>query len=82
MEDNKLSRRDFLRVSAMTAAGATLAACGATEAPPEPTEAPAAAAQPKPRHRPLCRRRRKKMTLDIMSPVRVRSPVPGDLECL
>ena len=43
MEENKLSRRDFLRVGAMTAAGVTLAACGGTEAP-EATQAPAAAA--------------------------------------
>ncbi len=44
MEDRKLSRRDFLRVSAVTAAGVTLAACGA-ETPAEPTQAPAAATQ-------------------------------------
>ncbi len=47
MEERKLSRRDFLRVSAMTAAGVTLVACGgqepATEVPAvSPTEAPAA----------------------------------------
>jgi ABC-type glycerol-3-phosphate transport system substrate-binding protein len=55
MKGNKLSRRDFLRMSGLTAAGAALAACGgpttpepAAEAeaeattPPEPTEVPVA----------------------------------------
>ena len=48
MISDKLSRRDFLRLSALTAAGATLAACGpkATEAPPEPE--PAEPAEPEP----------------------------------
>ena len=33
----KLSRRDFLRLSAMTAIGAALSACGQGAAPPAPT---------------------------------------------
>ena len=44
----KLTRRDFLRVSALTAAGLALSACGAptpTTAPPAPTTAPAAPTQ-------------------------------------
>jgi ABC-type glycerol-3-phosphate transport system substrate-binding protein len=47
MEGKKLSRRDFLRVSALTAAGAVAASCvaPATQAPPAATEAPAAATE-------------------------------------
>jgi ABC-type glycerol-3-phosphate transport system substrate-binding protein len=47
MEEKRLSRRDFLRVSAVTAAGVTLASCAPTAAP-QPTEAPAAAAPTQP----------------------------------
>lgn len=48
---NKISRRDFLRISAMTVAGAVLVACGQgeTEAPteaPAPTKADMATAEP------------------------------------
>ena len=39
MDSKKLSRRDFLRMSALTAAGVTLAGCARPT--PEPTEAPA-----------------------------------------
>jgi hypothetical protein len=38
MDTNNLSRRDFLRVGAMAAAGVTLAACGAATEVPKPTE--------------------------------------------
>jgi ABC-type glycerol-3-phosphate transport system substrate-binding protein len=50
MISDKLSRRDFLRLSALTAAGVTLAACGpkATEAPPEPEPAEPEPAEPEP----------------------------------
>ena len=43
MANNKLNRRDFLRLSAVTAAGVALAACSSEEATeaPEPTQAPA-----------------------------------------
>jgi ABC-type glycerol-3-phosphate transport system substrate-binding protein len=44
----KLTRRDFLRASALTAAGLALSACGAptpTTAPPAPTSAPVAPTQ-------------------------------------
>jgi multiple sugar transport system substrate-binding protein len=46
----KLSRRDFLRASALTAAGLVAAQCGApaTQAPPAATEAPAPAQEPTP----------------------------------
>ena len=40
MDSKKLSRRDFLRMSALTAAGMTLAGCARPT--PEPTEVPAA----------------------------------------
>ncbi|MBC8450105.1 MAG: carbohydrate ABC transporter substrate-binding protein [Chloroflexi bacterium] len=63
MSENMLSRRDFLRLSAMTAAGAAFAACaGPAPAPEQPavkpaaTEAPAAAP-------PAA----KEVTLDVMS---------------
>jgi len=42
MTSNKVSRRDFLRIGAFTAAGVALAGCGPTAAPAEPTSAPAA----------------------------------------
>ena len=44
----KLSRRDFLRMSALTAAGIAVTACAktATEAPPAPTATQPAAAEP------------------------------------
>jgi ABC-type glycerol-3-phosphate transport system substrate-binding protein len=47
MEKKKLTRRDFLRMSALTAAGVVAAQCGtpATQAPPAATEAPAAATE-------------------------------------
>jgi peptide/nickel transport system substrate-binding protein len=48
-QKRQLNRRDFLRVSAMTAAGAALAACGGgspTAAPEAPTAAPAATTAP------------------------------------
>jgi ABC-type glycerol-3-phosphate transport system substrate-binding protein len=45
MIDKKLSRREFLRLAALTAGGAALAACGQAEETPateeEPGEAPA-----------------------------------------
>src|SRR4030042_1798981 len=42
MRTKDMSRRDFLRISAIAAAGSTLAACGvATEAPPPPDGATA-----------------------------------------
>ena len=47
---SKISRREFLRVSAVTAAGALLAACGPTTTPtaaPAATSAPAATTAPK-----------------------------------
>ena len=45
MRTKDMSRRDFLRISALAAAGSTLAACGvATEAPPQPTGAAGATA--------------------------------------
>ena len=66
MEENKLSRRDFLRVGAVTAAGVTLAACGGTEAP-EATKPPAAATDaPAPTSPPPAA---EEVTLDIMSPL-------------
>lgn len=44
MRTKDMSRRDFLRISAIAAAGSTLAACGvATEAPPPPDGATAVA---------------------------------------
>jgi ABC-type glycerol-3-phosphate transport system substrate-binding protein len=48
MNENRISRRDFLRVSALTAAGMVAAGCvaPATEAPPVATEAPAATEVP------------------------------------
>jgi ABC-type glycerol-3-phosphate transport system substrate-binding protein len=46
MREKKLSRRDFLRVSALTAAGAALAACA--PATPAPTEKPAEPAEEQP----------------------------------
>jgi hypothetical protein len=65
MAENKLTRRDFLRASAVTAAGVTLAACGATEAPAEPTKAPAAATEaPAPTSPPAAA---EKVTLEVMS---------------
>jgi ABC-type glycerol-3-phosphate transport system substrate-binding protein len=47
---SKLSRRDFLRASALTAAGLVAGQCGApaTQAPPAATEAPAPTLTPKP----------------------------------
>ncbi|NJM39792.1 MAG: hypothetical protein HC853_02975 [Anaerolineae bacterium] len=42
-QKRELNRRDFLRLSAMTAAGAALAACGGGEAAPAAVPAPAAA---------------------------------------
>lgn len=47
-QKRQLNRRDFLRLSAITAAGAALAACGGTSptAAPAATEAPAATAAP------------------------------------
>ncbi len=44
MAERSLSRRDFLRLSAVGAAGALIAACGAAPAATAPTTAPAAAA--------------------------------------
>jgi hypothetical protein len=38
MEKGKLTRRDFLNLSAMTAAGAALAACAPTATPEGPSE--------------------------------------------
>jgi len=38
---SKLSRREFLRLSALAAAGAAVVACAKTEAPPEATPKPA-----------------------------------------
>jgi ABC-type glycerol-3-phosphate transport system substrate-binding protein len=47
MKTSKLTRRDFLRLSAMGAGGLALAACAAPAAPPPaPTAAPAATAVP------------------------------------
>ncbi len=74
MSENRLSRRDFLRVSALTAAGVGLAACGATEAPAEPTKAPAAAAAteaPAPTAAPAAG---EKVTLDVMSLAEYEAP--------
>ena len=47
-EERKLSRRQFLRASALTAAGLVAAGCAApaTEAPPAATDAPAATEAP------------------------------------
>ena len=47
MDSTKMNRRSFLKVAAVGAASATLAACGATPTAtpmPKPTTAPAAAA--------------------------------------
>ena len=41
---SRISRREFMRVSAMTAAGVVVVACGADGGPPAEDEAPAAAA--------------------------------------
>ena len=73
MSENKLSRRDFLRVSALTAAGVGLAACGASEAPAEPTEAPAAAATeaPAPTSAPAAG---EKVVLEVMSLAEYEAP--------
>ena len=72
MEENKLSRRDFLRVGAVTAAGVTLAACGGTEAPAEPTKAPAAATDaPAPTSPPAAA---EKVTLEVMSLAEYEAP--------
>ena len=73
MEENKLSRREFLRISAMTAAGAALAACGPTEAPPEPTKPPVAAATeaPAPTAPPAAA---EEVTLDVMSLAEYEAP--------
>jgi len=51
---SKLTRRQFLRVSALATAGAALAACGkkATEAPTQPPAPVAVATQPKPAELP------------------------------
>ena len=43
---NKLSRREFLRLSALTAAGAALAGCGPKPTTVQPTEKPAEQVQP------------------------------------
>lgn len=48
MNDGKLSRREFLRMSALTAAGAALAACAPAATPSAPAEAPAEAVAPAP----------------------------------
>jgi len=72
MEENKLSRRDFLRVGAVTAAGVTLAACGGTEAPAEPTKAPAAATDaPAPTSPPAAA---EKVTLEVMALAEYEAP--------
>ena len=64
MKNGKLSRRDFLRVSAMTTAGLVAAGCvvPATEAPPAATEAPAAMEAPA--EAPPA----EEVTLDVMTP--------------
>jgi len=57
VNEKKLSRRDFLRLSAMTAAGAALAACGGPTPAPETKEAEAPAEAP-----PV-----EEVTLEVMS---------------
>ncbi len=65
MDKNKLSRRKFLRMSAVAAAGATLAACSTSEEPLDPTKAPAAATEaPAPTSPPAAA---EKVVLDVMS---------------
>ena len=52
MKSKLINRREFLKLSALTAVGATAAACGAQATPtkaPAPTAAPAAKAQSPPR---------------------------------
>ena len=72
MEENKLSRRDFLRVSAITAAGVALAACGGPETTPEPPEAPAAATEaPEPTSPPATG---EKVVLEVMSLAEYEAP--------
>jgi len=59
MATQKLSRRDFLRIGALTAAGIALGGCAKPQAPAaEATEAPTQAAAPL-----------KQVTLDVMAPV-------------
>ncbi|HUW09456.1 MAG TPA: ABC transporter substrate-binding protein [Anaerolineae bacterium] len=72
MLDKKLSRRDFLRMSAVAAAGAGVAACATPAPAPEPTKAPAAKATavPKPTAPPAA----KKVTLEVMSLAEYEAP--------
>jgi ABC-type glycerol-3-phosphate transport system substrate-binding protein len=59
-----ISRRDFLRASALTAAGLVAAGCGApaTQAPSAATEAPAAATEAPAAEAPVA----EEVTLDVM----------------
>ena len=67
MSENNLTRRDFIRISAATAAGATLVACGASADPTEPAGAAASATDvPAPTAVPAAA---EEVTLDIMSPL-------------
>ena len=67
MDKNKLSRRNFLRMSAVAAAGATLAACSTSEEPLDPTKAPAGATEaPAPTTAPAAA---EEVILDIMAPL-------------
>lgn len=68
MNSKKLSRRDFLRMSALTAAGAALAACAPKPTPKptvEPTKPPVKVEATPTTAPPAA----KEVTLDIMSPV-------------
>jgi len=74
MSKQIISRRDFLRAGALTAAGIAVAACAApaTQAPPKATEAPAATEAP-PTEAPAATEAAapaaEEVTLDVMSPV-------------
>ena len=67
MSKRMLNRRDFLKASALTAAGLVAAGCGApaAPAPSESTEAPAAATEAPAAAAPSG----EAVTLDIMSPL-------------
>ncbi|MCJ7677360.1 MAG: substrate-binding domain-containing protein, partial [Anaerolineales bacterium] len=71
MSTKDMSRRDFLRISALAAAGSTLAACGvATEAPPPPSGGEAATAVAPTTAAPAA----EPVTLDVMSLAEYQGP--------
>jgi ABC-type glycerol-3-phosphate transport system substrate-binding protein len=71
MDEKKLSRRDFLRVSALAAGGAALVGCGAATA--EPTKAPQAATQA-PAAPTAAPPAASEVTLDVMSLAEYQGP--------